>query len=171
MASFRDQVRDAMVSALIEANTAAGTKVYAPKNWPETPQQLPVLIVSIPTEQKQSWGPNGPKFTTTAHIVVLGRVTGSTAMDAEAQLDILAVQVQNAILLNLNVYALVQNFSTIQTQISITDQGELQIGEISVDFAAEFPEVFAPGVGPLVSIGGTIATPGTDQLLFGAQPP
>jgi hypothetical protein len=162
---YRSVVRDAIVTALIRAQTAAGSNVFAPRDWPETPVQLPTLIVTMPAENKQSWGPNGPKFTTTATIVVLGRLLGTTEMDAEAKLEALIEQIQNAVLPDFNVLALIQEFSSVDTQISITDDGEDQIGEASVSFGCVFPEIFYPGTPqPLTSIEMTLTTQGTATI-------
>jgi hypothetical protein len=160
---YRAQIRDAIVTALRNAQTLAGADVYAPRDWPETIVELPAIIVSMPSDHKENTGPFGPRYNTTATIVVLGRLKGQTAIDAEAQLEAFANQIQNAILTDLATLSLVEKFSTIDTETAITDNGEDQIGEISIAFGADFYEIFQPGIGLPASIMGTIQI-GTQEL-------
>jgi hypothetical protein len=165
MALYRGQVRDAMVAALLQGQTFAGRNVFAPRDWPEEPVDLPSIIVSMPAETKTSLGPVGPKFSTTATIVVLARIIGTTAIDAEAQMEQFIDQIQFAVLTDLSVLSLVEKFTTVETYVNITDLGEDQVAECSIAFGAEYPEFFRPGIPqPLTDIKFTIPV-GTQQIL------
>lgn len=148
-----DVLQGLMVTALLGA-TGAGARVYAPRDWPTTADEMPILLVQSPSEHKQSLGRSGaPQFTVTATIRVVGRLTAkASAGDAGAAAALSAVgvlqrQIEIAVINNYDLERQIQQISSVAVTNSVTTDAELHIAELVMDFALEFyqgPEDFAP---------------------------
>jgi hypothetical protein len=149
-----DVLQGLMVAAMMGA-TAAGTNVFAPRDWPTDTSEMPILLVQSPSEVKENAaGRSGPpQFTVTTTIRVVGRVTAKAqtgdagAMAALAATGVLQRQIEVAVINNYALRRAIQQFSSVTVKNGVSAEGEQHIAELVMDFALEFyqgPEDFAP---------------------------
>ncbi len=168
----RDKLRNLAILVLQMAGTDAGLKVFAPRDWPESPRLLPALAVQTPSERKENQTRGQRQYFTTITLAVLARVTGDSGGDAEEALERLCAQVENAILSTQAFAGQVQQFTRVETAMVIDAEGEVPIGEASVVFDVEVFQIFDPDdATPLVSVEGTVTQPVTDLPLIGVSVP
>lgn len=141
MTLYRDQLVEAVVSALLAANTLAGERVYSNRNWPTVIQGLPVIRVKGIYERKQSLLRGSPQFTTTSTIAVFIQTTGDTEAAAELAGATICEQIEQAVIAgNSPVDQMVQQFSAVETEIRSSSEGEQPIAEILLKIDCEFYE-------------------------------
>jgi hypothetical protein len=166
MTLYRELIVDSVVSALIAANTPAGENVFAERDWPVTPVQMPSIMVKAPAERKESNVRGASRFTSTATIVVLVRASGATSAAVSASLATLCGQIEQAILTDGSaVQNMVQQFTSVDTETRTSSEASTPIGESAISILAEYFEEFqvSPSAGvPLQQIGLQISQIGTD---------
>jgi hypothetical protein len=140
----RANLRLIAVAALKSARTLAGQSVFSPRDWPTWSGNYPAILVQTPRERKESVARGMPQFTTTVTMTVIGRVDGTDEGRVEADLESLCEQIEQAILTNHDLVQLTQQFSSVDTRMEVTNEGEKHIGEVQMDFAMEFFEAFQP---------------------------
>lgn len=141
---YRANLRRITVAALKSARTLAGQSVYSPRDWPDWSGNYPVIHVQTPRERKESVGRQMPEFTTTVTMTVIGRVDGTDEGRVESDLETLCEQIEQAILTNYDLVRLTQQFTSVDTRMEVTNEGEKHIGEVQMDFSMEFFEAFQP---------------------------
>jgi hypothetical protein len=141
---YRANLRQIAVAALKSARTLAGQSVFSPRDWPDWSGNYPVIHVQTLRERKESVGRQMPEFTTTVTMTVIGRLDGTDEGRVEEQLETLCEQIEQAILTNHDLVQLTQQFSSVDTRMEVTNEGEKHIGEVQMDFAMEFFEAFQP---------------------------
>ncbi|MBP4049018.1 hypothetical protein [Chromobacterium violaceum] len=156
---FRTQLRNAVAAALRAANTSAGQRVYVPRDLPTVPPGMPLILVQTPMERKSGRGPNGaPQFNTAATVAINARVSGTSAGQAEADLDNLCEQIENAVLTDYTTLRMVQQVLAVETEIEVTAGQREHIAEACIRIDFEFFEFFEPPITqPLTDIHGTAA--------------
>jgi hypothetical protein len=160
------QTIDLLLSAVeaIKDHTLAGARVYPVIDWPTTAAHYPVIYCRVPTEEKHSLSRNGgPDFTVTATLKVCARTevsalpNGQSAAVLLQQLAQLSQQIQVALVNNPALMGSLQQVPFIHTEMSITANGNKELGEVEVSIGLEFyqgPEDFYPlPVVPLTSLG------------------
>lgn len=158
--STRAAIRDALRLA-IKGNTAAADAVYGPRDWPERPDRLPMIIVqSPPHERAQAIVKGQPSYETRAIFPVMVRVAAKTVGDVDTALEQLIGQTKAAVFSWLPFQQLVEQVASVETRTALTAEADYHLGEAAILFEAEFPEFYypAPGV-PLAEVQGTL----TDQ--------
>ncbi|WP_431276274.1 hypothetical protein ACQ858_08475 [Variovorax ureilyticus] len=140
--SARRQLRLAIVAAL--AARVQGTYQVTPGNWPTASEKLPALLVSVPTEQRTSINRGVPEFTTMISVVVQGQVDGLTAEEAQDRIEDLAYRVEEAILKGYWVIRMIQQFSSIQTDVECTADGKRHFAGFRMTLVGEVFESFDP---------------------------
>ncbi|PRP68611.1 hypothetical protein BUE93_21460 [Chromobacterium amazonense] len=155
---YRVQIRNAVVAALQAANTLAGQKVYASRDWPLTPPGMPSILVLPPQERKAGRGPTGAaQFLSVATVAIHARVSGTSYGQVEDQLDTLCEQIENAVLTDYAILRMVQQVLAVDTEVEITAAQREHLGEAWMRFDFEYPELFAPTITqPLTDIHGTV---------------
>lgn len=153
MSTTSDLLQSLMVAALT-GSTAAGTAVFAPRDWPTTPGEMPILLIQSPTEHKQSLGRSGAQqFTTTVTIRVVGRMTAKAQSgDAGAgalltALGLLQGQIEVAVINSYDLTCEIQQIAAVDVSNGVSSAAELHLGELVMDFHLETyegPEQFAP---------------------------
>lgn len=141
---YRNQLRDAIVAILRSAGTLAGDRVYAPRDIPVTPAGMPLIVVSAGPERKESSGRHAPLFTVTATILVEVTVRGSSATDANDQLDQMCERIEESVIGNAGLYSMIQQISAVSTETDISAESKYHLGQASVSFDLEFVEQFTP---------------------------
>ena len=136
----RRQLRLAVMAAL----QTLCNSVESPGNWATPDDVLPVLRVTVPSESKVSLGRSTPEFTTSASVVIQGKVSGSTPEFAQDALDLLAYQVENAVLKDYSVNLMAQQFSSVETATEISSEGRQHLGGFRMTIVVEMVESFDP---------------------------
>jgi hypothetical protein len=166
MTLYRSQIVATVVSTLIAAATAAGSNVFADRDWPLTAPELPVIRVRTPSQRKEGLTAAIPQFNTTATINIMATVSGSSSASVVAQLEAFEDQIEQAILsAGSPVQLMVQKFVSVDTETRTTSEGANPIGDVLLSIACEFYEEFGPlaSLGtPITEIGFEISQPGTD---------
>jgi hypothetical protein len=152
----RKALEVAALEALIDANTLAAGRVYEPRDWPTRPELFPLLIVTAPRERKMNFFPGQPAFTTTISLVVVGRVMAPTSEAAYEDLDTLSGQIEDALMFTPSFASAIQQFASIDTQMTVSAEGKHQIGEIGVTFDLVVYQAFGPRGTPLVDVASTL---------------
>jgi len=161
--SYRQQIRNAIQAAIQSAATAAGTRVFGPRELPTDPSMLPCVIVSSPPQERaQSLVKGQPSFETVAYFPVTARVAAQTVESIDAQLETLIVQIKQAVFAYQPLIALTERAVSVDTSTALLSEGQYKIAEANIVFAFEFPEFYSPSVSagtPLTQISGSV----TDQ--------
>ncbi len=142
------------VTALIGA-TDAGPSVFSPFDWPTASDAYPCILVRAPKERKQSLGRNAPLFSVTTTIEIVAR-TKSPALvgDAGSAIALAAVerikgQIEIALINNPAVWAepadpsgaqRIQQFSSIDSEITTSSEGEKPMAELLMHIEVEFTQ-------------------------------
>ena len=106
---------------------------------------LPVVIFTAPMEHKESWGPGAPKFNATVSLAADIKVSGSTE-DVLERWEMLAEMVELAVLGNAAVTRLVQEFSAVESQVTVDDSGGTPIAIGRIVFQIVLPQVYDPAM-------------------------
>ena len=142
-----------LLTAALMGKTGAGNNVFAPRDWPTSQDDMPILLVQSPSERKESIGKNAPQFNVTATIRVNGRVTSvadagdAGAVAVQGALATLQRQIEVAVINNYHLTAEISEFVSVDTRSKVSSEGEQHIGELTMDFELLFyqgPEDFAP---------------------------
>jgi hypothetical protein len=167
----RTTIRSAAVAALISANTSAGASVFSPKDWAAPSGKFPQIVVRTPRERKENVAPRSgsPQFFSTITLTATGMVEATTEAAAETALETLSDQIENALLTNAQFAYVngIQQFSSVETTMSVVAESERHYGETVVTFEVEVFQIYEPvidaagtSIGPsLTSIGIVISEP------------
>jgi hypothetical protein len=146
----RVALRTAAVAALKFAATDAGDAVFSPLDWPTTPGSYPQIIVRTPRELKETAALRvlPPSFFSTITLVATGRVEALTELGAEIPLEAFSEQIENALLTNAQFIRSneIQQFSSVSTAMEVRSAGETHIGEVTVAFEIEVPQIYQPTI-------------------------
>ncbi|PXX49375.1 hypothetical protein [Aquitalea magnusonii] len=143
---YRNLLRDAIVAAIQQANTLAGLSVWNNRDAPLMLPQLPAVIVSAPSEHKESMGRNVPMFNTIAQIHINARVQAADLGTAVADLDVLVEQIEEAIFASPDITRQIQQFASVDTEVDFSAEQRYHIGEAQIVIALEFPQLYNPNV-------------------------
>jgi hypothetical protein len=142
----RRQVRLAVVAALKGFPTLANVVIQSPGAVPTPPENLPAILVRCSREHKESINRGMPEFTSTVTIEVEARLSASNGVDAQDMIEALGYQVEQAILTNQPLIAIVQQVMAIDTDLEITTEARDVIAGYRASFHFELPEMFDPAV-------------------------
>jgi hypothetical protein len=140
--SARRQLRLAIVAEI--SAKVQGITLVSPGDWPTPEEKLPAVLVSAPTEQKTSINRGLPEFNTTVSVVVQGQVVATTAEEVQDRIEDLAYRVEEAILKGFWIVQMVQQFSSIQTDVQCTAEGKHQLAGFKMTLNCEIFESFDP---------------------------
>jgi hypothetical protein len=137
----RRQVRVAALAALTAALT--DVTIESPPVTPTAPKQLPYAGVRCGTERKAAEGKRLPKFTTTATLEVVARVSAPTKEAAQDAIEYLGARIEVALFGSAALVALVQQMN-VTTTTEISAEGSTYLGGIEMAVDCELYEVFDP---------------------------
>ena len=145
---YSETLREQVIAALIAANTLAGARVYAPRDWPVVSAIMPALLVDDVRENSESrTNQSIPQFWTTTTISVGGRVEAATAEAAKALLSTLRYQVKIAVMQGVGLRTIVpQEVKSIRTETRVSAESRMHVGEVQIDFDMLYPEDFDPPI-------------------------
>jgi len=147
-----DELGDLMQAAL-KGKTIAGDNVWQPRDYPATTAVFPLIVLNPFKEHKQSQGPNAPAYDVTSTMRLVGRVKGKapagplTAAAVQTALGILQRQIERAVIIDWALFKKISQITTVDSEQSITAEGEQNVGELTMDMVLEFyqgTEEFAP---------------------------
>lgn len=172
-------IRALFVSALKGA-TDAGQAVFSPFDWPTAPDAYTSILVHARKERKESLGRNVPQFNVTATLELLAR-TKSPALVGDAGSAValaaaekLKAQIESVLINNPAIWAdpaggqRIQQFSSVDSELTTSSEGEMPIAEllmtIDVEFFQTADDFFPIPLTPLQGVDLTIQEPdGTTQ--------
>jgi len=164
----RKEVELLTIRTLLAANTMAADRVYEPRPWPATTALFPMIIASAPRDRKISLTRGQLQFLTTISLVVVGRVTASSAEDAQLALDTLAGEIEEALFTAPGFAGQFQQFATVETASSVNAEGRSWIGECAITLDCELVQTWEPTGVPLLGVGITITKgPGGSTMAAG----
>lgn len=150
----RADVLMAAVAALQAAGTLAKANVFARRAWSARPDQYPAIFASAPLETKASQSRSlagAPTFDASVTISLVLRTTGKPGptglSEADAQLDRLCAQVEDAVLTDPGILALVQGIGDVVTQYAVDANGAQLLGEASILVTYVVRQQFRPNGG------------------------
>lgn len=126
--------------------TAAGARVYEPRDWPSSSSDYPAIFISCPRGQKESLGRNQPQFTTTETIRLLARVDApadsadGNAGVVQAGLLLIKRQIEVAVIGAPLLMRQIQQISGVTSELGINSGGERHLGELGIEMELEFFE-------------------------------
>lgn len=142
-------IRALFVTALKGA-TNAGQAVYSPFDWPTASNSYPLILVHARHERKESLGRNVPQFNVTATIEVIAR-TKSPALVGDAgsavalaAAEVLKAQIETALINNPAIWSdpaggqRIQQFSSVDSDITSSSEGDMPMAELVAHFDVEF---------------------------------
>jgi len=143
---YSELLHQRIVALLKAANTIAGDQIYSPEDWPLTGANLPAVQIGIGRDRKESRGRiQPPSFVTTTIIYADFSVEEADQARALARVQLLAGQIQAAILSDNTLITMIQQFSSVETsEPVVTAEARRHVGSARIDFAMEYPEDFAP---------------------------
>lgn len=139
----RRELRLAVVEAV---ETLTGVNVESPGDWDTPPAKLPQIKVRVPSENKVSAARGMPTFTTTVFLELEAKVEADTGEDAQDAIEALVYRIEVAVLSRYGVVALLQQVSSIRTDIAITAEGKRHNGNARMVFGLECFEAYDPSV-------------------------
>jgi hypothetical protein len=149
----RQQLRLLVMSALINGGTIAGNRVFDWSDWPTAPELFPLLLVAAPRERRVNLYPGTLCFNTTISIVVTGRLGGPMPGPVGVALENFSEQITAAIFEAPTVLHAVQQYTTVETQTTVTSESKQHVGEISLTFDMLVYQEYGPVKGdPLTDI-------------------
>jgi hypothetical protein len=140
------QLRIIAANALI-GNTAAGTRVYSPRDISTWGGDYPLLIVTAPDEEGESFGRQGaPAFTMTTTLHVQARVeqvalaNDMGAVLAQEQLELMREQIKAALINYTPLMSLIQQYPFVRSSIQVgtADDTETHLGQLNLHLGLEF---------------------------------
>lgn len=164
-----------LVTAVVAALNAADPplvpsgRIFSPRDWPTYEDLYPVIVVGLPSEQKESLGRNVPQFNTTVVVPIMARLKTTAApadagaMSAQAAIMALKRNIEVTLINDFALTALIQQFTRVVARLTVDAQSEYHIGEMLAEYHLETyqgPEEFAPpALIPLQQVTLTVVEP------------
>lgn len=164
---FRRALAAHAASLLVAANTDAGVRVHAARDWSLNASELPAILVYPHSERKEGTGNwTAPNFMITASVTVRAITLKLGYVDLDEAMDAIASQVEAALI---NPPGLIQPppkecpyfpsdgwpaeaFDFVDSQLTMTADGDQHFGEVSSVFAVKFKKIYGPILGPPTAI-------------------
>lgn len=139
-------VRQQAVSLIAAANTLAGKNVHSNRDTPLEENELPAVVIYLPTERKETKSPSGtdPRFTATLTMHIELRVDGTSVETVETRLETLVDQVQNALLTNPVFTRMFEHIGECSVEQAITAQADQHIGRALITMGMQYSDEYAP---------------------------
>ncbi len=164
MTPYRVILREAAAAVLLNAGTMAGQKIYTARSLPSTIEDLPNVYLQVPIDQGTSLGRSQPGFRRVAYLQIEGRVTGGTPAKVEDTLDLLAAQIEYALMQDASFQAQIQQVTEIDTRLSIDSSGSRHLGVVTIRMGLEFDEYYQANGPALTEITGTMTANGNTDF-------
>jgi hypothetical protein len=143
------ELRTLFVQAL-KGTTNAGQAVFSPFDWPTAGDAYPAVLVHARRERKESMGRNVPQFNVTATLEIIARTRSAALVGdagsavALAELETLKAQIETQLINNPAIWVLpdgsqrIQQFSSIESELSTSSEGSMPVAELLMTVEVEF---------------------------------
>lgn len=156
MSLYRNQLRD-KVAGLLQQTTDARDNVLIYTPCPVEIEELPVIFVTVPSENASSNGRHAPDFTRVVQLEVLARVTAQSHATVQALLDRIAEDIEMSIMCSHDIMSMVQQVASIQTEQQISAEAADVIGAVRLTFGMEYTQEYpVTELGELTGISGAM---------------
>ena len=164
MTLYRVQLKNAAVQALIAAKTLAGSNVMVDRSLPATPDKLPAILMTAPRDRAVSTGRNQPGFTRVTTLAIRALLCGVTPAEVSANLDIFAEQIELAIMLDVDLQAMITQVTSLNTEMIVNSKTREHTGEVRMLFGLEYIEYYPPAGTPLTEVTGQMQANGNPDF-------
>jgi hypothetical protein len=153
MSTIRIQLVESIIAAL-KGTTLAGQSVFYGRDWPTDTDMLAsgVLLVFAQKERKDRVRSGLLEYTTTATIDVLARVARGGPETTLKMVNVLTEQVAAAVICDAQIHKITNYAPSVDIDIGLTSEGEMQIGQALLSFSFEYRERYQIGGVPLLDI-------------------
>jgi hypothetical protein len=143
MSSIRLQVTELILAAL-HGNTNAYQNIFYGKDWPTDEAMLAngVLLVFAQKEKKERIPSGQLQYRTTFTIDILARVARGGPETTLNLVNILTEQVSTLIITDPAIHRLTNYAPSVEIDIGMTSQGQMQVGQALIAFSYEYTEIF-----------------------------
>lgn len=139
----RAQLRQAVLAALA---CQPGINIASPGVWDVQPVNMPAVRVRASSDTKRGKGKAPPNFVTNVSIDVQLYVEMPSQEDAQDAAEVLSDALENAILTNVDLIALVNAFNNVASQVHIVTTGDTPYARVDMTLDLECNEFFVdPG--------------------------
>ncbi len=162
-------LREATVFTLLAASTIAGAAIESERVDAVAAGDMPrVLVFADEDAEGTGNGGTAPSFTVTLNMVVQCLVEGARRADAVAALDLLMMQVKDALLSDPTWLSLSAAVKSVKTTRSLKPDGDRVVGDGRLQIALEWTEIYRPRVTQPLSLVTAATTPpaGTSPVGF-----
>lgn len=142
-----EDLADISCSLLREGGTDAGEQVYSPGDWPSQDGQYPIIKIRIARESRQSLGHGGPAEFITRTTLRFSLEVSAPAQENDAGADVadaalwrLKRQVERILINNPALWALIQQFVSIDAQPTFNSDAATHLAGFQIDLTLEFFE-------------------------------
>lgn len=161
---YRHLLRETACHVLLASGTDAGEKVFTARSMPSEAKQLPQITLQVPIDRGESFGRSAPGFRRVAYLVVVGKVSHSSAEKTELALDRLGSQIEYALMQSPALQGMIQQVTEIDLRVQIDASGETFLGMVTVRLGLEYSEYFELTGLPLAEIDGKLSANGNDDF-------
>lgn len=139
MPHARQLIRDALVQALIDASTAAGTRVFPSRYLPIRRSEIPAIAVYLNSEDvdPDSWETAPVLLVREPDVMIQGWVEAEVGVDIDDQLDDLAVEIEAVVHADDNI-AGIERIRLANTEKTVTPDGDRLTGLIVMRYVARY---------------------------------
>ena len=155
MTLYRAQLRD-KVAGLLRLTTEAQDNVFTCADYPLTPDKLPAIFVTVPSELAQSNGRGTPDYMRTVDLEVTAKVSGGNPQVVQGQLDRIAEQIEMSVMCSADIMSMVQQVSRIDTEQQMKADSADYLGAVRLTFGMEYTQEYPISGVPLTQISGDL---------------
>ena len=134
------QLRLAAIAALQAASLDA--QIESPGDWQTPSERLPMILLRMARERKESTSKGMPTFTTTSVMELSARLEATSEIAAQDAIEALGARIEQALLTNYSLISLVQQVAFIERSIEVTATGRHHVGEFKMAVGFEVFEAF-----------------------------
>lgn len=131
----RVELRDLMEAALKTAASLAADRVYTARTMPTQALEYPLILIQTGSEDKQGVSPNAKAdFNTVSEIAATGRAEGTNDNEVLEKLDVLSIQIEKAILSDLQILKRINMIESVSTDIGLFGDKKMTYGDVQMRF-------------------------------------
>jgi hypothetical protein len=136
MANNRKAIREAISDLLIAADTAAASNVFSNRKQKLSLSELPAIIIYSEEEPIDPKSQRATQYTRTYQVRIDLKIQASDNVDDD--LDDFCAEVETAMIANSSLTGTVLGHIQTNTQLSVEEDGEQDIGVASLSFECKY---------------------------------
>jgi hypothetical protein len=143
-ADLASSLRGIALTVLLAANTLAAGCVETSRDVQFSGAD-PCAIAIYTSMIDRTWiGDGPPNFKAVVHLVIVGRVLRKLLKQAETDLDVLRVQIENAVLGSPQFWAAIEQMPAVNTTMEFPGTTDLHEGIVTMTMQCQGTDTFAP---------------------------